>query len=40
MTEKMTHEMKQLHYTRHLPLIMCADGKGIGIWIDTKFDRD
>ena len=32
----MTFEMKYLHYTRHLPLIMCADGKGIGIWIDTS----
>ena len=27
--------MKYLQYTRHLPLILCADGKGIGIWIDV-----
>ena len=28
--------MKHLQYTRHLPLIMCADGKGIGVWIDAS----
>ena len=33
--KKVSHEMKYLQYTRHLPLILCADGKGIGIWIDT-----
>ena len=26
--------MKYLQYTRHLPLILCVDGKSIGIWID------
>ena len=33
--KKLTHEMKYIQYTRHLPLILCADGKGIGIWIDV-----
>ena len=33
--KKFTHEVKYLQYTRHLPLILCADGKGIRIWIDT-----
>ena len=32
--KKLTHEMKYFQYTRHLPLILCADEKGIGIWID------
>ena len=34
--KKLTHEMKYIQYTRHLPLILCADGKGIGIWIDAS----
>ena len=34
--KKLTHEMKYIKYTRHLPLILCADGKGIGIWIDAS----
>lgn len=29
--KKISHEMKYLQYTRHLPLILCADGKGIKI---------
>ena len=33
--KKLTHKMKFIQYTRHLPLILCADGKGIGIWIDA-----
>ena len=28
--------MKYLQFTRDLILIMCADGKGIGIWIDAS----
>ena len=32
--KKLTHEMKYLQYMRHLLFIICADGKGIGIWID------
>ena len=28
--------MKYIQYTRHLPLIICADGKGIGILIDVS----
>ena len=34
--KKLTHEMKYLQYTRHLLLILCADGKGIGIWVDAS----
>lgn len=31
--KKLTHEIKYLQYTRHLPLILQTDGKGITIWI-------
>ena len=27
--------MKYIQYTRYLPLILSADGKGIGNWIDA-----
>lgn len=32
--KKLTHGMKYIQYTRHLPLILREDGKGITIWID------
>lgn len=33
----MTNEMKYLQYAKHLPLILCADLEGVGIWIDGSF---
>ena len=34
--KKLSHEMKYLQYTRHLPLILRADGNGVAIWIDAS----
>ena len=34
--KKLSHEMKYLQYTRHLLLILRADGNGIAIWIDAS----
>ena len=34
--KKLSHEMKYLQYTRHLPLILCAVGNGVAIWIEAS----
>lgn len=35
--KKLSHEIKYLQHTRHIPLIIPTDGKGIGIQTEGSY---